>query len=59
MFYSADGGVSGWSQASKLIASDGATVEYFGTSVSVWSNVIVVGAYFDTTAAGSETGERG
>ena len=58
MFYSADGGVSGWSQVSKLVASDGAASDFFGWSVSVWSNVIVVGARDDDTAAGSNAGER-
>ena len=43
VFYSADG-VSGWSEVSKLVASDGAAYNFFGWSVSVWSNVIVVGA---------------
>ena len=57
MFYSADG-VSGWSEVSKLVASDGAVDDYFGYSVSVWSKVIVVGAYVDDTSAGQAAGER-
>ena len=56
-FYSADG-VSGWSEVSKLLASDGATDDFFGSSVSVWSNVIVAGAYGDDTSAGVDAGER-
>ena len=57
MFYSADG-VSGWSEVSKLVASDGAAGDGFGFSVSVWSNVIVVGAVEDDTSAGTDAGER-
>ena len=57
VFYSADG-VSGWSQMSKLVASDGAVGDYFGRSVSVCNNVIVVCAYAAATAAGSQAGER-
>ena len=57
MFNSADG-VSGWSEVSKLVASDGAYNDRFGWSVSVWSNVIVVGAPQDTYASGSYAGER-
>ena len=57
MFYSADG-VSGWSEVSKLVASDGAAYDYFGISVSVWSNVIVVGAHYVDTSAGENAGER-
>ena len=57
MFTSADGG-SGWSQRSKLVASDGAAIDNFGRSVSVWSNVIVVGAVEDDTSAGTDAGER-
>ena len=57
MFYSADG-VSGWSEVSKLVASDGAADDEFGYSVSVWNNVIVVGAYYDDTSAGLGAGEQ-
>ncbi len=44
MFYSSTG-TSSWCQASKLVASDGASNAYFGYSVSTTGNVIVVGAY--------------
>ena len=57
MFYSADG-VSGWSEVSKLVASDGTYDDFFGSSVSVWSNAIVVGATYGDTPAGSGAGER-
>ena len=45
MFYSANG-ISGWSQASKLIASDGVQGDYFGVSVAMSDNMIAVGATF-------------
>ena len=43
VFYSADG-ISGWSQASKLVASDASSYDDFGCSVSLKGNVISVGA---------------
>jgi hypothetical protein len=55
VFYSANG-VSGWSQQSKLVASDGGADDFFGLSVSVWSNVIVVGSYRDDIAAVTDAG---
>ncbi len=55
MFYSANG-VSGWSQQSKLVASDGAESDFFGDAVSLHGNVIVIGAPFDDTTAGSDAG---
>ena len=36
-----------WSQAAKLTASDGATLDYFGQSVAVSGDTILVGAYLD------------
>lgn len=39
--------VSGWTQTSKIIASGGASGDYFGSSVSYDSGIIVVGAPFD------------
>ena len=55
IFYSADG-ISGWSQSSKLLASDGSPYDSFGWSISVWGNVIVVGAYNDDSSAGADVG---
>jgi hypothetical protein len=57
VFYSANG-VSGWSQQSKLVASDVATDDFFGVYVSIWSNLIVVGAMNDDTTAGSDAGKH-
>jgi hypothetical protein len=36
-----------WRESAKLLASDGATDDWFGASVSVSGNVVVVGAIFD------------
>ena len=40
----------------KLVASDGSADDVFGTSVSVYGNIIVVGASGDDTAGGSDAG---
>jgi len=48
--------VSGmWAQEQKLLASDGAANDYFGNSVSMSNDVVVVGAYADDDL-GSESG---
>jgi len=47
---------SGWIQQTKLIANDGASGDYFGHSVAINGDTIVVGAYFDNdngSASGS------
>ena len=36
-----------WSQKAKLLPSDGATADYFGISVSISGNQVVVGACYD------------
>jgi uncharacterized repeat protein (TIGR01451 family) len=41
------GGADNWGQAVKLTASDGAAGDYFGISVSISSDTIVIGAYGD------------
>lgn len=38
---------STWSQQQKLTASDGSTDDFFGYSVAVWGDTVVVGAYGD------------
>ena len=51
-----------WSQAAKLTASDGATLDYFGQSVAVSGDTILVGAYLDDreeTVADSELEDSG
>nr|CRH07116.1 Exported protein of unknown function. Containing Cadherin domains [Candidatus Magnetococcus massalia] len=55
IFESTDGG-SSWAQKTKLLASDGASYDYFGTSVSISGNYAIVGAHYDddqATATGS------
>jgi hypothetical protein len=36
-----------WTQQSKLLASDGATNDFFGASVSIYQDIALVGAYGD------------
>jgi hypothetical protein len=49
---------STWSQQAKLVASDAAASDLFGTSVTISSdgNTVAVGATSDDTAAGADTG---
>jgi hypothetical protein len=46
VYTSSDNGAT-WTLGQKLLASDGAAYDKFGFAVSVYSNVIVVGAYLD------------
>jgi hypothetical protein len=41
------GGADAWGQVAKLTASDGASDDYFGWSVSIGGDTVVVGAYGD------------
>ena len=52
VFESSDG-LSIWSEAQKLVASDGAAGDEFGISVALYGDILVVGAYLDTTAGGA------
>jgi hypothetical protein len=45
-----------WSQQAKLTASDGAANDYFGYSVSVSGDAVVVGAYWDAVGANVNQG---
>jgi hypothetical protein len=45
-----------WIQDAKLIASDGASSDYFGTSVAIWGVYILAGAYYDDNARGTNAG---
>jgi hypothetical protein len=45
-----------WSQRQKLTASDGAAYDYFGRSVAVFGDLVVVGAPEDSTAEGAYSG---
>ena len=54
--YSSADGITAWTQQSQLLASDGSAGDVFGISVSVYGNIIVVGAYGDDTAGGTNAG---
>jgi hypothetical protein len=45
-----------WSEQAKLVASDGAASDNFGTSVSISVNTIVIGAYQDDIGANNNQG---
>ena len=45
-----------WPQQQKLIAPDGAASDNFGSSVAIHSDIAVVGAPFDDTASGTNSG---
>ena len=48
---------SQWTQVAKLVASDGASGDAFGQSVSIYNNIITMGAYrVDTTNGGTDAG---
>jgi hypothetical protein len=50
---------SGWTQVAKLTAGDGAAGDYFGSSVSIDGDTIVIGAFqTTTTTAGPRTCSR-
>ena len=42
-----------WSEQDKLTASDGATSDRFGRSVSIDGDYVLIGAYYDDSAKGS------
>jgi uncharacterized repeat protein (TIGR01451 family) len=45
-----------WSEQQKITASDGASADEFGYSLSVSGDTVVVAAYSDDTAAGTDVG---
>ena len=45
-----------WTQEQKLVASDGASADYFGFSVSVSGDTAVVGSYLDDVGANANQG---
>jgi len=55
VFATTDGGAT-WSETAKLVASDPAAGDFFGYSVSISGDVIVVGAYQNDNGAGSNSG---
>ena len=50
------GGADNWGQVIKLTASDGATIDRFGRSVSISGDVLVVGVQFDDVGANVDQG---
>ncbi len=50
------GGTNKWGKVKQLIASDGATFDSFGSSVSISGDTVVVGAYADDIATQSNQG---
>jgi hypothetical protein len=56
--YQGSAGIGGyiWTLDAKLTASDGATGDFFGTSVGIYLNNIVVGAYSDDVGANTDQG---
>jgi len=44
---------SGWTQVAKLTANDGAAGDYFGSSVAIDGNTVVIGAYGDDGTGGN------
>jgi hypothetical protein len=53
VFYRNQGSSDGWGQLTKLAASDGATGDRFGSSVSLSASTVVVGAYRKNSNRGS------
>ena len=45
-----------WDQAAKITADDGAADDWFGYSVSLSSNTVLIGARYDDTDNGSDSG---
>jgi len=47
IFYRNKGGLDNWGEQAKLLASDGTTLNLFGTSVSIYGDYALIGAYYD------------
>jgi hypothetical protein len=50
------GGPDNWGEVTKLAASDGESLDYFGFSVSLNVDTIVAGAYYDDVGANADQG---
>jgi hypothetical protein len=50
------GGIGQWGQVAKLIAGDGAEDDYFGISVAIAGDIIVIGAYSDDVGGHTSQG---
>jgi hypothetical protein len=53
VFQRNQGGINNWGQVKKLLASDGATSDQFGSSVGVSGDTTVVGAQFNNSSRGA------
>ena len=50
------GGADNWGEVANLTAADGAAEDWFGWSVSIDINTIIVGAYYDDVGANNNQG---
>lgn len=50
------GGANAWGERAKLTASDAGPSDYFGCSVALSGETVVVGAYYDDNGAGTDAG---
>ena len=58
IFYRDAGGPDNWGQVKKITASDGEALDYFGYSVSISGDTVVVGAYEDDDKGAAYIFER-
>jgi hypothetical protein len=56
IFAKDQGSLDNWGQVSKLTAFDGAGFDFFGNSVSISGNKVVVGVRFDDNSSGTDAG---
>ena len=54
--YARDGSSGAWSQVQKLISSDASSIDWFGCSVAISGEVLVVGSYLDDNSLGADAG---
>lgn len=50
------GGTNNWGQVRKIVASDGAASDYFGTSVAISGDTAIIGAFGDDVGGASDQG---
>ena len=58
IFYRHQGGVDNWGQVAKITASDGQANDFFGGSLSISGDYIIVGAYGEDGGSGSPAPAR-
>ena len=56
LYYRNSGGADAWGEVAKLTPSDGAVEDYFGWSVAVSGDTVVVGAIYDDFLGGAGGG---